>query len=645
MAPADLTPAQRRLRRRRWVAFALLVVVLAGCVWYLIEARKPWDSRIVAKIEEGRRLGFADHVAVGLWWGTLANAVLALGLAATVPLWLTQGRLPHPPPPPARPMDPWRFHLPVLAAMAVSVLLGVPRLTLSLWGDEEHALRQNILGEWAHAPDGERETFHRLSWRHNLWMYEGPNNHFLFTLQARLLHDLRAFTAPPGALPYDEALLRLPAFVAGVAAIGALAAMMRHFGFGLGGLVSAWFLALHPWHLKYATEARGYSLVLFFAPLGLVFLSKALREGLWKWWVLHALCQFLLIYSYPGALFLPIAQNLCAVGALLFLQRDRAVRTQLLIRWLVSGVCAAMVAIQLLAPAVPQLLAYLARDRARGDLGWDWALNFTGHLVGGMAWIPWDPANPLCESIRGLAVTAPWKFWLLGALVPLVLGLGVWSWMRRGGVTALLGVALLTAAPLGFLQAKLSGNLLYVWYLIYALPAAAAFIGAAFDRPRPTKRPWLPRSGPASVLAALVFLFAYGVATSGQRGLLRTRPIEPQRESVLATRPSLDPNDPRNLHVLTAEIVFTVPTYDPRAVPVKDVDTLESLMRQADIEGRPLFVNFGGEGWARHVFPEVVARVQDPGRFERTARLYGLDAQNTRLVYRYRPGSLDSPAE
>ena len=567
------------------------MVILSGCVFHLIEGRRPWDRKIAVKIAEGRRLSVEDHVTVGLWWGALVNAVIAAGLAGTVPFWLSQGRLPHPKPSPARPFDPWKFHLPVFGAMAASVLLGVPRLELSLWGDEEQAMRQNIVGEWQPDESG-REVFRRVPLVRNLWNYQLPNNHFLFTLQARLLHDLRSLTASPGALPYDEATLRLPAFAAGVAAIGALAAMMRHFGFGLGGIVAAWFLALHPWHLKYATEARGYSLVLLFAPLGLVFLSKALREGLWKWWALHAACQLLLLYAYPGALFLSVTQNLCAMGALLFRQPERAVRFQLLGRWVVSGLCAGMVAVLLLAPVVPQLFAYLERDRARGAMGWDWALNFFGHLIGGMAWAPWDAGNPLCQSISGLAASSPWKLWLLAAGIPVLFLIGLWSWMRRGGVTALLGVALLTAAPLGFLHAKLSGNLLYVWYLIYALPAVGAFVGAAFELPRPARRPWLPRSGPGSALAAALFLIAFGVATAGQRHTLRNHPVEPQRESVLATRPSLDPNDPRNRHVLTAEIVFTTPTYDPRAVRVREVAELDSLMRQADAGGLPLFVNF-----------------------------------------------------
>ena len=50
----------------------------------------------------------------------------------------------------------------------------------------------------------------------------------------------------------------------------------------LAGGVGAWFLALSPWHLRYAVEARGYSSMILFVLLGLVFLVKALERGSWQ---------------------------------------------------------------------------------------------------------------------------------------------------------------------------------------------------------------------------------------------------------------------------------------------------------------------------------------------------------------------------
>jgi uncharacterized membrane protein len=38
---------------------------------------------------------------------------------------------------------------------------------------------------------------------------------------------------------------------------------------------------VHPWHIRYATEARGYSLAMFLAALVLWFLIAALQEDRW----------------------------------------------------------------------------------------------------------------------------------------------------------------------------------------------------------------------------------------------------------------------------------------------------------------------------------------------------------------------------
>ncbi|MDP6540796.1 MAG: hypothetical protein QF410_14730, partial [Planctomycetota bacterium] len=82
--------------------------------------------------------------------------------------------------------------------------------------------------------------------------------------------------------------------------------------------------------------------------------------------------------------------------------------------------------------------------------------------------------------------------------------------------------------------------------------------------------------------------------------------IQPMRGSVEATRPTLDPGDPRNEAILTATIYEGSQYYDPRCLHVEDREHLFRLMERADAEGIPFFVVYGREGLARRRRPELV---------------------------------------
>ena len=82
-------------------------------------------------------------------------------------------------------------------------------------------------------------------------------------------------------------------------------------------------LGIHPWNIRYASEARGYSLLVFLVPVLFVFWRRAMITGQWKWWGAFAVTEFSLIYCYPGAVFVLVVLNLITL-ALIATGRDCA---------------------------------------------------------------------------------------------------------------------------------------------------------------------------------------------------------------------------------------------------------------------------------------------------------------------------------
>ncbi len=646
VVPRRLRAEDGSFTRASW-AWCLLLLLWLLLVVFLVDAQKPWDEELWRKPVEDFRYG--EWVVIGLWWGGLVNLVVCTVLLATACWWMRLERVPMAEAASGRLLS-WRWVLVVAGAMVFAGVQAWPRLSLSLWGDEEHSLRQCVLGEYKMDEETGILYYRPHPIGENLWMYVGPNNHFLFTLAARLCLEVWHVFFWRGGLYFDEAVYRLPSFLAGLLTVPALALFLRSAGFKVAGAIGAWTLAIHPWFLRYMGEARGYALMMLFMTLGAWCLLSALRRRRWRDWALFALCELLFLYAYPGALYLAVTLNVGAVVAILMEGGFGSMGRAQLWRWGVTNTFAAMAAIQLMAPCVPQMALWLQRERAKADLGFPFIQDFWGFLTSGMAWHVWDPANPFSHTLTTLRESQPLAFHVLFWLPIILLPLGVLRFAVRSGSHAALAFGLVSAAPLGFFVTQMGGNILYVWYLIFSLPAYAAFTAVGMDAVTWVfVRPWRNLHNLAPGLMACCLLGMFFWATSAQRETLRTVPTEPQRESVLLTRPSLDPYDPSAESITTVNVTFTTPFYDPRAIKLDEDETgaarLRQLMLEARAEGRELYVNLGSEGLARHVFPKVMAMLDNTHDFELVQRLYGLELQNTRLVFKMLPASSGSAYE
>ncbi|MBU2062783.1 MAG: glycosyltransferase family 39 protein, partial [Candidatus Omnitrophica bacterium] len=75
------------------------------------------------------------------------------------------------------------------------------------------------------------------------------------------------------------------------------------------GLIAASLMALSPFHLWYAQEARDYSMLLFFGLLSSCFLFKALKNPDGKNWIFFLLASLAGLYANYFFIFLFIAQG------------------------------------------------------------------------------------------------------------------------------------------------------------------------------------------------------------------------------------------------------------------------------------------------------------------------------------------------
>lgn len=638
----------RLIRLRAWITPTHIVRLLcaAGAITiliFLLTAKKPWD--VLAEIGEPEKP--RDFVAIYFWWAGAINGVLFIFLGLTTPWWLRSGPAPSaqpwlPIPSPARARG---FFLLILAAMGLTASFAWQRLDFSLWDDEENSLRRVILGRY---PDeGEKGydtlTLKERDWDDALWNFTRPSNHILQTLLSRFSLSLWRTTTRPEGLQFKESVLRFPGYVAAILSIGALALLLRRLGFARAAVLAAFLLALHPWHIRYAAEVRGYIFTLLFGPLMLLCLLEAIEKGRWRWWLGFAASEFLLLYAYPGCLYMLIAANLGGLIAIAFRLKDTRERLLHMPRLLVASGLAGMLYLQLMLPNLPQLTRYLATDRAIGVLDLRWHHNVFAHLATGIPWNNSDDPSAGYPELQWMVELHPWLKVALIIIPAALLFIGLVRLLATRPAGWLAVAVLILPALAVYAVSRANGNYLYEWYVIFVLPGLVACValGAEWPTRLLDRWPWGRRFA-APALLCLAGL-GYAVASQPARAWMLTHPIQPIKDSVLAVRPSLDPSDPRQDDVITVSLGMHLESYDPHIFSAKDIPTLTRIAQEADAANKPLYVITGNDLAIIYDYPELRTFIRDPAHFDAIATLPGYDPTLTHYIWRYRPGALSPP--
>ena len=611
----------------------LILAIFGGLILiWLLAARKPWT--IDAPNTGAWKL--SQYVAFYLWIGALVNLVLATLLAFTA-LWWTRPlrNVRSMARDPRRSIPRWFWPL-VVTAMAVNAWICWPRLWQSFWHDESYPIRHAILGTYRALPDGSLKL-KRVSWQATFFFYKKPN-HTFYSGIARACNDVWQSLAKPKGLQFSEPVIRLPAYIAGIASITTIAMLLSELEFFSAGVGAAFLSALHPWHIRYASEARAYAFVLCLIPLVIYFFLRALNNGRWRWWAAFGLAEFLLMYSYPTCVYVLVVLNVCALPAIWWRWGRTPDAITQVMRLTVSNVFAAMFFLLLMLPCVPQFLAYVKGTPGQGELDWEWMTNFLSHLSGGIPWAyrgHWEPGSlQLCARFSAHPGFELAVIFLAGAF----LAAGVFRLVAKDRISALLPIVLLLPAAICFIETKARGHFINEWYLIFVLPGVIALVALGIDQFQLLLQSRIGKAA-ASAFAPLV-IFGYGAWSAPQRHFLMTRSIQPNRESVLLTRPTLDPNDPRQENILTATFYGPPGPYDPNIISFRNAAELGELVRKADAGGKILYVNLGYLTTVEGEHQNKYALLRHSGFFEDLGLLPGFEpTMQSRHVFRYMPGS------
>jgi hypothetical protein len=616
--------------RRLRVARLLLWASLVGLIIHLIDGDKPWSGGIVERLAEGLPPREIDYARTYRWWISLGSAALDIGLLATLRRWIGPPRAAECPDL-AAPERGGRAVAGVAAlAMLTAALMAAPRLDFSFWDDERSTVRHSLDGKYTRSGAGDL-VFQEVRWR-DTWLYtlNRPNNHVPFTLLARLsLGAWRALAQPELRLASEPAV-RLPAFVFGIAAIGALAWCLWRVGLPWAAGFAAILMAIHPWHLRYTSEARGYSLLLLCIPLLLGAMVAVLHRGTWRRWLAFGSVEVLLLWVYPAGVAILAVAN----AALLFelWRRHRDALRAPVARWLVTSLAAAALFMLLMGA---NLLIFLWHYQWENEaIKWKYIRDVLSHLWVGTAFSFHHSPEHYAE-LADVARAAPALFHTALTATGVLCFLGAVRLAVRARAGALLLAVVLLPAPLMILGAYLRETMVHEWYVIFALPSCAILLGAGLEG----CFAWL-RSPPArfaaTVAVMLVYLGGYLWLSHDVRSSLRSVAIQPTREAVLLTRPSLDPFAEENRDILTVSWKRAPVYYDPNVHEISEPEQLLALLDEADRTGRKLYVNYGRPSLARRRYREMVEMVEREDLFEPVARLYGFEPRGMMQVYRYR---------
>ena len=622
----------------RWrLALGLIAAVIA--VWLLI-AQKPW---VVAAQIRGK-MDALDYVQIYGWTAGAINIALLAMLAIICPWWAGNSSLPtrNSQIPTLRCQTPRWFWPLVAVSMVLTFLYSLPRMNHGFWDDEELNVRTTLYGKFKRDKKTGEVEFKRFNWLETFYGYSTPNNHTLFSVASRACEEAWNSIAKPRGFPVVEWPFRVPALVFGVLAVAAMAWLLKEFGLPGAGIAASFLLGIHPWHIRYASEVRGYSLLVFLVPVLFVFWRRAIITGRWKWWGAFAVTEFSLMYCNPGVVFVLVVLNLTTL-ALIAIGRDCAEpRIRQGGRWFCVNVLAAILTLQLMLPLYPQAKEYFDFVSSQGFVsGWSWVRNTVCFMIGGAPWS--KSGEPWAGYPEWLAchIENPVLFLFAASFAIALILLGAVHLLRRGWASATFVFVMSVCPPITFVFAYFKKFLLYESYVIYSLPGVV--ICAATGLTLAASCAQRISSGKVFVFATASFaVLGYFLYTNPFRQWIVQHPLQQIRESVILCRGTLDPSSLRQKNVRTASFCIPPYLYDPHMERLDSVGAFIAALRRADEECAPLLLNVGMPWAARQYSPQMWSLFNNRELFEEPLLLRGFEPSLDRLVAKYKPKSAES---
>ena len=523
---------RNRCRPEFWFVAVSTLFVVAGAV-VLEKMEHPWEGMTGKRIELGRPWLAEDYGRYwGFWMGTLATVAIAL-VTILSRWWWPRAHPSKMPEIPERRRFHWLAWVILVAILLLAAWMRIPKLDGPLLRDEQDTLRYHVHGFYFHdRKNDDALTFKTVTWAEAAFWNPMGNNPVLMSVLSKATIDVwRSFTGSPEDR-FSHVALRLPAFLAGLASIAALAWFVLAFAPQRVALLAALLATIHPFHMEYCDEARGYAFVMLGSAIALGSAIRAFRHGYWRYWVGLTAGSALMLYAYLGSVFFVAPFALTAVILALWRWR-RAVASgdqsavnmarRNAIRLGVAGIVGVCLYLVLAIP--PAVCFWVNREhfpRTFTPSGQWWAVFWTefasGHLFQ-MSHSTDGSLAPLSELVDSFLKPQP-LLWFEIFIAPLLVVAGLVSVWRKPdrGAALLLGVAFLTPFAQIAVHALVTHMVLFYFYLIYWLPVIIALEAAGIDAlitfvikrlppvGEPDVRPIRGRLGWATLAAGFFFL-------------------------------------------------------------------------------------------------------------------------------------------
>jgi len=563
-----------------------------------------------------RSIKLNEYISSGLWYGAAVGAGIVSLLILSIMWWgkgikASSQHINFP----SRRILFW-----ILGIMLIGTTLRLPRMELSLYNDESFAFRRFIHGSFKNDTETGELKFHKHSWKQTIWGNIYGNNGAFYSILARAGHD--AWQKTTGALDgqVGESALRLPSLIAGSASIVVIGLLGYICSGARASIVAALLTALHPWHLRYSTEARPYGIVIFLAAFILLALILAIREGRWRWWILFGIAQLLCLWAYLGSIYFLVPVNLIALAWMVKSERDR------IPRWFVANVVGAMLFLQVILPALPQIYQSLSTLGVfKGTTRFNDTVEIIAYLLSGMPLENNAPTNPWSPAWQNIGVAGSVVFWGVGAVF--LFGFIKLLFSRNANVIFVSSIGV-GAVFFAIVMSNITEAVNHHWYLIYALPSFILIMAMTIDSLWRSRYSYI---GPG-LLSVLVASFGFPFLAYSKQSK------EQLHEIALQVHGDVYPFAEAPNRPLFAAF-WSDTLYDPTLIYTPTLSDLKKAMERSRFEKRPLFVEFGHRKLALRGSEEgtkgLVNFIEDSGKFELVKIFYGLEkAQFTHYLYR-----------
>ncbi|MEM7143945.1 MAG: glycosyltransferase family 39 protein [Verrucomicrobiota bacterium] len=468
--------------RRHWWFVGVGFLMLLGWIFFLREVEHPWEGSTAKRVERGDDLRVEDYVQIYFYWAGVVTAVVwAVVLASSWWWWrwahagdggessggVESGTV-------------RRWHVVVLLGIVVlAAAIRVPTMDRGLNRDEQDNLRRSIHGYHEYDKEGSL-VFRGMTWQDAFFENRLANNPVLFGVLAKTSLGMWRGLGGGGDEYFSRTALRAPSLVAGLGSIVAMWWFLVLIGMPRAALVAAFMATVHPFHIDYSVQARGYGLVLMFVVLAGCFAVLAVRDGKWRHWVGYGACLFSILYSFPGAIYFvgPLGLGVAWVLVWRWWKRGDAGARVSFVRMSVVGVVTLMCYYQMMSPLIPQATEDL-KTWEQIPLNERWRFVTYTKLATGAGFLEqWEGEYGGAEKMSAaryvvtvLLKEEPLYVLMAFAVIPLMMGIGLWRFWRCGGVVRVAGVVALLAPVLAWGHHHFITHFYYYyWYLCYSVP-------------------------------------------------------------------------------------------------------------------------------------------------------------------------------